>query len=136
MKTKTYKEIVLYVFWGVVTTITNLAVYSLCRINSFFSIQCSTIIAWFISVFAAFVSNKFFVFTSKNKKVPVFMRELCLFYGSRILSGVIDIVLMAIMTRFDFLHEKLAKLLVNIFIICINYIFSKVIIFRTKSGTP
>lgn len=136
MKTKTYKEIFLYMFWGVVTTISNLAVYSLCRINNFFSIQSSTIIAWFISVFIAFISNKYFVFHSKNKKAPVFMRELCLFYGSRILSGILDIALMTIMTQFNFLHEKLVKLLVNMFVICINYIFSKVMIFRTKNGTP
>jgi putative flippase GtrA len=108
----------------------------LCRINNFFSIQSSTIIAWFISVFIAFISNKYFVFHSKNKKAPVFMRELCLFYGSRILSGILDIALMTIMTQFNFLHEKLVKLLVNMFVICINYIFSKVMIFRTKNGTP
>jgi putative flippase GtrA len=136
MRTKNYKEIFLYVFWGAATTTINLSVYLLCRINNFFSIRISTIIAWFISVFAAFVSNKFFVFNSKNNKPSVFMGELGLFYVSRILSGVIDLSLMIIITHFNFFSEKLAKLAVNIVVIIINYFFSKVIIFRKRNETP
>jgi putative flippase GtrA len=135
MKNKTYREILLYVFWGAITTIINVAVYSLCRINNFFSVQVSTAIAWFISVFVAFVSNKFFVFNSKDKSTAVFIRELCLFYVSRILSGLLDIALMTVAVYFSVFSEKISKLLINIVIIVINYIFSKIMIFRIKNET-
>jgi putative flippase GtrA len=135
MKTKTYREILLYIFWGIITTITNVVIYSLCRINNFFSIQIATAIAWFISVLVAFVSNKFLVFNSRDKEAAAFIRELCLFYVSRILSGLLDIALMTIAAHFGIFSEKVSKLLVNIVIIVINYIFSKVMIFRIKNET-
>lgn len=133
MKAKTYKEIFLYVFWGVITTITNAAVYSLCRINNFLSIQIAAAAAWFISVFAAFISNKFLVFNSKDKKAAVFFRELCLFYISRILSGLLDIALMTVLAYFDILSEMVSKLLINLLVVIINYFFSKIMIFRKKN---
>jgi putative flippase GtrA len=134
METRTYKEIFLYIFWGAVTTIINVAVYALCRINNFFSIQISVIIAWFISVFIAFISNKFFVFHSRSRQTTVFIRELILFYLSRIVSGLFDIALMTLMAYLNFLSENITKLLVNVVVIAINYIFSKIMIFRTKNG--
>jgi putative flippase GtrA len=134
MNKNAYREIAVYILWGAVTTFVNVAVYSLCRINQFLSIQISTILAWFVSVFTAFVSNKYFVFQSK-KQGRGWIRELYLFYFSRILSGIIDITLMTIATQFALLPEKAVKLLVNIFIIIINYAFSKIIVFRRKHET-
>lgn len=63
-----YKSIIRYAFFGVMTTIVNVAVYSLFyEVLSIGNIL-STVVSWGLAVAFAFVTNKLFVFESRSWK--------------------------------------------------------------------
>ena len=127
------KEIFSYAFWGIITTVINLAAYSLFRINNIISVQIATALAWFVSVLAAFITNKFFVFKSSGTSFAVLFKEGGLFFLSRIFSGVLDVALMTAAVYFAFFPEKVSKVIVNLIVIAVNYLASKIVIFRKNN---
>lgn len=129
-----YKSIIRYVFFGVCTTIINVLVYSACYY--WFSIPNvhSTIIAWLLSVLFAFVSNKLFVFNSKSIKVKTIIYELFTFFFFRILTGIIDVGIMYITVDKMSMNPTVFKMVSNIIVIILNYIASKLIIFKMKDS--
>jgi putative flippase GtrA len=126
------KEIFSYIFWGIITTIINLAAYFLLRINNILSVQIAAVLAWFISVLAAFISNKYFVFKSSGTDMIIWFKEGGLFFISRVFSGILDVVLISAAVHYSFFTEKISKVIVNVIIIAVNYLASKIIIFRKK----
>ena len=88
------KAILLYVVFGVLTTLVNIIVYGVCY--SFLSIAnvASNTIAWIFSVFFAFMTNKFYVFGSKSIQLSTFVRELGMFVGARLFTGLLDLGIM------------------------------------------
>ena len=127
------KEIFSYVFWGIITTVINLTAYSLFRINNIISVQIAVALAWFISVLTAFLTNKFFVFKSSGTSFAVLFKEGGLFFVSRLFSGVVDVTLMTAAVYFAFFPEIVSKVIVNIIVVVINYLASKIIIFRKNN---
>ncbi len=133
-----YKEIIMYVVFGGLTTLVSLLSYSLFAEGFLLSITLSSALSWVIAVSFAFVTNKIFVFESKSFKPAVFLREAISFLAARLFSGVIEIFLPEILFNigldFELFGVKglLSKLVVNIIVIILNYILSKLIVFRKE----
>lgn len=130
---KKYKEVILYLIFGGLTTLVNIGVYYLCDTILHWGTIASTIIAWFLSVIFAFITNKIFVFESKEISAKKLFFETVSFFACRGFSGLLDLAIM--WTTVDLLHWNglLMKIISNIFVIIINYVFSKWIIFRKKT---
>lgn len=124
-----YKSIILYLFFGVCTTAVNVAAYSLFYYT--FSVQNipSTIFAWFLAVYFAFFTNKLFVFESKNMIAIVFLYEMFMFFLCRVLTGVLEVLIMYFAVDRMHWHATLWKLVTNFIVIVLNFIASKFIIF-------
>ena len=120
-----------YLFWGVATTAVNVLVYYLLRTYTLASVTIATLVAWFLSVLFAFITNRAFVFHAQ--KGP-FTKQLMLFYGSRIFSGVVDVLLMALLVTLWQLPELLCKLGVNGIVIVLNYVMSLLFVFKSKEA--
>lgn len=120
-----------YLFWGVATTAVNVLVYYLLRTYSMASVTVATLIAWFLSVLFAFLTNRAFVFHAQ--KGPC-IKQLGLFYGSRLFSGIVDVLLMALLVTLWHLPELLCKLGVNGIVIVLNYVMSLLFVFRSKEA--
>ena len=84
-------EIILYLIFGILTTIVNIISYLFITdiLNIHYLI--SNIIAWFLSVLFAYITNRIWVFKSKNENI---LKEFGLFISGRIFSGVLDTTLM------------------------------------------
>ena len=128
-----YRGLILYGVFGILTTIVNMVAYYLC-----FDVLCipnllSTAIAWFLSVLFAFITNKLWVFKSKSFAKAVFFREIVSFFSCRIATGVLDMAIMYVAVDRMAQNEMLWKLLSNIIVIILNYIASKLLIFRKKA---
>ena len=91
-----YKSILAYMFFGVCTTAVNLIIYFLCSRVMNFSTIFSTVVAWFIAVIFAFVTNKAWVFESKSWKREIIGKELTSFFACRIATGILDVVVMMV----------------------------------------
>lgn len=122
-----YKEIVLYLIFGVLTTVVNILTYALFTRVIILNLFLANIVAWVLSVLFAYLTNRKYVFKSKNKSK---LREMLSFYMCRIVTFVIDMLLMYILIYVMKLDDMVSKIVVNIVVIMLNYIFSKLLIFR------
>lgn len=129
---KKYKEIILYFIFGVLTTIVNVVVYSICAKICGINYQISNVIAWVISVVFAFITNKIYVFESKDKSLKVMLKEGLSFCGFRIFSLGADLATMYVMVSILSIDDIIAKIVANVIVAIINYVFSKLIIFKKK----
>lgn len=122
-----YREILLYVFFGVLTTLINIIVFFLMRdfLNS--SIVISNTIAWLLSVLFAFVTNKKWVFESKNNQR---LKEMVHFYLARIATLLIETIVLYILIDLMLINDAISKVFSNIIVIVLNYVFSKMFVFK------
>ena len=90
-------------------------------------------IAWVAGVIFAFITNKLWVFESKSWKPAVALKEFVSFTGARIFSFVIETLMMFVFVSIMSLDEMLSKLIVGVVVIILNYIFSKLFIFKKKA---
>lgn len=128
---KKYRQIILYLIFGVLTTLINIVAYWLFAHPLSLGTLASTVLAWLTSVFFAFFTNKSIVFESRGKKR--FLFELFTFLCSRVLTGVIDLAIMFIFVDVLLLNDMVIKIVSNIIVIVLNYVLSKFIVFRKKS---
>lgn len=124
------KEMLTYGVCGAIAAVLNLAVFAVLADVICINYLISTVIAWGCSTSFAFYTNKFFVFRSRSLKVDVVFREARNFFGSRCISGIIDVGGMYILASVVGMHHDLAKVLVLIFIIINNYVLSKFWVFK------
>ncbi len=117
------RELFLYVVFGTLTTIVNLVAYFILEAIGVNYII-SNILAWFISVLFAYITNRRWVFESKS---PDILKEMSLFFGGRIFSGALDTVLLYVFIDILTLGNTFSKIAVEIIITILNYIFSKLI---------
>lgn len=127
---KKYEEIINYIIVGSMTTVISILSYYLFRLifsnNSNFYIQLSTVLSWIVAVTFAYFSNRIFVFKSKNSK----SLESVKFVTSRIMSLLIEMLVMFILTGILKINDKIAKILVQFIIVILNYLFSKIFVFK------
>ena len=124
------KPIILYGIFGILTTLVNVAVYYLFYERVGLSNLTSTVVAWFFAVLFAFVTNKIFVFDSKSWKYQMVVSEVLKFFGCRLGTGCIEVGMMVLFV--DMLHFSgtSMKLITNFIVIVLNYVLSKLVIFR------
>lgn len=132
---KKYRELLVYVFFGGMTTVVNYAVYLPCLNIAGMRAAESNAIAWCVAVIFAFVTNKAFVFSSKDWSCKTVLPELSKFVGCRVGSGLVETAILWIAV--DTLHwnGNLWKVIVSVLVIVMNYIFSKRLVFRNQERT-
>lgn len=126
------KEIILYVVFGVLTTVVNTAAFGVFADGLHVHYLAANVIAWALSVAFAFVTNKYYVFESKSWKKNVWLKECRDFVCARLSTGVLDMLLMYGLVSGLCVEELPAKILVNIFVILANYVLSKLWIFKKQ----
>ena len=128
-----YKEIINYLVFGGLSTLVNIvSYYILARIIGIEAVT-SSAISWFFAVLFAYITNKLFVFESKTETKKEFIKEIISFFSCRILTGALcDVGTFALMINVLKINDVIAKIVTQILVIVLNYIFSKLIIFKRK----
>lgn len=124
-----YKEGLLYLFFGGCTTLVNILAFMILR-SLHIHLYVSNGLAWFLAVLFAFVTNKLFVFESRGKGIKKTIGEGVSFFAFRVLSLLFDMGIMYVMIDLLSCNEVISKIVSNIFVIIINYVFSKLFIFK------
>ena len=125
-----YKSIIRYAFFGVMTTIVNVAVYSLFYEVLYIGNILSTVVSWGLAVAFAFVTNKLFVFESRSWKAKTALKEVTNFILCRVGTGLVEVIMMYVFVDILSYNGTIMKLLTNIIVIILNYVASKLIIFQ------
>jgi len=123
-----FREIFMYLLFGGLTTAVSALFYFLASWGLGFSAWLSTVISWVFAVCFAFVTNKIFVFQSKEKAGTG--KEAVLFFTMRGLSLVINIAIMFIFVDLLNLFEPLIFVIAQGVVLVFNYVASKLLIFR------
>lgn len=126
-----YKHIIVYLFFGVLTTAVNWCVYFPLHNWLSFSATVANVIAWCVSVVFAFFTNKRFVFHSLQWSPAVVVPELLKFIGCRVGSGLLESAFMFVTV--DCMHSdgNVMKVIISVVVVLVNYIGSKWL-FRSK----
>lgn len=127
-----YKSIVMYGIFGVLTTILNYFVYWLCAHPFSLDLLVSNVLAWIAGVAFAYVTNKIYVFESKEKSSKGIIRELFSFVMSRLFTLLVETVIMYIFAKKLGFNDLIIKLIANVVVIILNYVLSKLIVFKKK----
>lgn len=127
-----YRDILLYLVFGVLTTIVNYLVYFPCCAVGLPAAASNTL-AWVVSVLFAYLTNKPLVFRSMDWSMNTVFPEACKFFGCRVGSGALETVILFVTV--DLLHwsSGLWKIVTSIFVVVLNYIGSKLLVFRKKA---
>lgn len=124
------KEIINYLIFGVLTTLVNIITFWV--LDDIFAIdyRLATTIAWFFSVVFAYVTNKLYVFNSKDTNIQAVVKEFVSFIYFRFLSLILDIVIMVVCIELILINNLIAKIIANVLVVLFNYFASKFIIFK------
>ena len=125
-------ELVSYLFVGVATTLVNYVAYFLATRTAGMSVMAGTGTAWVIAVAVGYGANKIFVFKTHCDSMAALLREAGSFFTMRLVSLGMETVLMFLLVEMLHLNDLAMKLLVNIVVIILNYVFSKLFIFKKK----
>lgn len=127
-----YREIITYVFFGGCTTLVNWACYWVLAHPLGMDETLATFIAQVLSVLFAYVTNRRWVFQSRVTGFGPVMREMGSFFLSRVSTILLDMALMEIFAKRLGFNDLAVKLVSNILIIVLNYVLSKLLVFRGK----
>ncbi len=150
MKSKT-KEIIMYLIFGVLTTLVSWGTYVLFANPLGLGVFVSNLLSWICAVIFAFFTNKLWVFDSKSFEAKTFLKEAATFVASRGITGVFEIVFVPLISKigFDNLFYPLfksagitlkvlytdgiySKIAVAVIVVILNYVFSKLFVFKKK----
>lgn len=143
------KETILYLVFGVLTTAVSFVTLKLFDVALGKELYLvSNSLSWILSVAFAYVTNKLFVFESKSWKRDVLKKEIPSFLSARIASYFIEqgglwLMMDVLLFKdkvFDFIVIRLsglmtAKLIVAVVVVIVNYVLSKVLIFKSRGDT-
>ena len=129
---RSHQEGIRYLIFGALTTLVNIVAYSILYYAFHINNATSNIIAWIIGATFAYITNKLYVFNSKvNTKIEL-LKEILYFYGCRLLTLVIDEAIMIVTVDKFGWNALLMKIIANIIVIILNFVFSKILIFKKK----
>lgn len=136
-----YKEMIMYLVFGAGTTVVNWVTYSALTVTgAVINMNIANIIAWVAAVVFAYITNKIWVFESKSWKADVLVKEIGMFLGARMFSGLFEIGLFPVLMWMGLNQEifgvegMFAKVLISVVVVVLNYVFSKLLIFKKKKG--
>lgn len=152
-----YKELFNYIIFGVLTTVVSFVSYYIFRnifpdensvpaflgwvfnLTAVLGTESATVLpvflSWICSVTFAYVTNRIWVFESRAKGGRAIL-ECLKFYGARVLTLFVDILIMFLLVDLTgisgALWEFFAKAVSSVFVLVLNYILSKVLVFKKK----
>jgi len=135
----------MYLIFGVLTTVVSWGSYAAFEMafstfisNNIVLSAVANVLSWIVAVLFAYITNKLWVFESKSFKAKVLYKELAAFVGSRLVTGVLEwagvplLMLIGLDQSIFGIEGMLAKVLVSVVVVILNYVLSKLLVFKKK----
>lgn len=126
---KKYYDILMYLLFGVLTTLVNYLVYLPCYNWLELSAAVSNLLAWTVAVVFAYLTNKPFVFKSHDWSFAVVLPELTKFVGCRVTSGLLETAIIFVTVDLLGWDGNLWKIATSVLVVILNYFGSKLLVF-------
>lgn len=142
-----HRKVLMYLFFGAVTTVISLGLqFTLIPLFESFAedgsnaqkwlAQIAKLIAWVITVLAAFLTNRVWVFDAETDSAAAYIRQLVSFYGSRVATYIVEAVAMYVFYQVLEYNFYVVTVVTSIVVVILNYVFSKLFVFAKKKDTP
>lgn len=125
-----YWDVLSYLFFGVLTTVVNYAVYLPCYNLLGLSAAVSNVIAWVAAVAFAYLTNKPWVFKSHDWSMKTVVPELTKFVACRVGSGALETGIIFVFVDWLGFDGNVFKLITSVLVVILNYIASKLLVFK------
>lgn len=119
-----------YLFFGGLSTVFSICSFALLKLA--FPYTVANLISLVLTKLFAYVTNKLFVFQSKTGSFGALMREFFSFVGARMVTFVIDYFGLILMVEMLNMQELVSKIILQVIVIVLNYVFSKLFVFKKK----
>lgn len=133
------KEMLLYLFFGVLTTVVSFIMAGLSKAllevftdNAKIVTTVSTVFSWICAVAFAYVTNRIWVFESQARGKKAIFSEAVSFYGGRLFTLFVELGMMFVGNALLGFNYWATKVVANIVVIILNYVISKLIVFKKK----
>lgn len=125
-----YKKVLLYLFFGFITFCINIVVFA--GFNKVLGINelVSNVFAWIIAVSLAYITSKIWIFESTNMGIMPIIKEVFTFFAGRIGTLLVEEIILFIFITQLGMNSIGIKLISQIIVVILNYIISKVIVFK------
>lgn len=123
-------EVILYAFFGILTTLVNIGMFSLLRYKFNLQQNLANIIAIVIAVLFAYYTNKGLVFNSQAITFKDKLSEFGKFMLGRAFTMIIELVGCYLMFKISFIPEIVSKITITIIVIILNFFISKFFAFK------
>lgn len=129
-----------YIIVGGLTTVVSIATkwglyFTILDVNDKIDAQIGVCISWICAVAFAYIANRIYVFKSTNKNI---LKEICEFIGARLLTLGMEMILTYVFFNLLGLTSNvwivLVTFIIQVLIMVLNYIFSKLFVFKNKQS--
>ena len=124
-----HDELINYIIFGGLTTLVNIVVFFILETLLSWPYLIANAVAIVLSILFAYVTNKLFVFQTKNDNYQENIAEFLRFIGLRFISGLADMAAMWLLVDFLSFDTNIAKIATQFIVVVLNYFFSKFLIF-------
>lgn len=127
-----YKEIILYIVFGVLTTIVSLGSFYIFATVLKIDVLVANIMSWICAVLFAYFTNSKWVFAkdTEKKNIKVRLREMALFFSGRLATlGIEEVILLVFVTLLHY-NEMIVKTAAQVIVLISNYVISKLVVFK------
>ena len=135
-------EIGRYLIFGVLTTLVNYVVFIIFSfVLGYELVLVTNTIAFITSIIFAYITNKLYVFRSRSWTYKLLFKEITAFFSARVFSYFFEQVGLYICADIWHLEKYhifgvdgiiISKVVLNFFVIALNWVFSKFFIFKRK----
>lgn len=127
-----HKEKISYLFFGVLTTAVDFVTYFILTRFLLLNEDLSNVISQILAILFAYVTNKIFVFEDKTDNFKELIIQFSKFCSLRLVTLILNSVMFTLMNQKLGINDIVTKVIVSVIVIILNYVFSKLIVFKTK----
>ena len=127
---KKHKEVLMYLFFGGIIFFLNIALYAwldgMLGINALIA----NVICWVVCVLFQYFTNRTWVLDGQVDSAAGFLKQMASFFGGRLFTLVVEEAILAVFITWLGFNSMAVKLIAQVVVIVLNYIISKLIVFK------
>ena len=125
-----HKEVLLYLLFGGTAFFLNIGLYVLFNGLAGMNELIANVVCWVLCVLFQFYTNRTWVFDGKTESGKDFFRQMASFFGGRLFTLAVEEAVLAIFITWLGLSSMAVKLAAQVIVIVLNYVISKLYVFR------
>lgn len=127
-----YREVIMYLFFGVCTTLLNMVLYYVFDKKLNLGNSSNVVLSNIICILFAYITNRTWVFEQKAHGAKEIKKEIISFFSCRIGTLLLDWAFMFLTVDILLQNGNIMKFISNVIVVIVNYVASKIVVFGKR----